>query len=163
MRPGPATQTAFLREFPLKPVTARRRNDRFSPTALESSATFAKASCRSVTLRSRIHNRAVGQRLCPASRSEERRAEWGSRPQRPGQPVRARARFLDSPPAIHPRESPGCRWPCRNHSASSGTLTFSVHPLSARWLRLATEKLCAVVKKLCRTYLPCGSPRKTEN
>ena len=126
MRPGPATRAAFYVDSwsRLSPhgggmtASARQRSKPYRVPHLP------EASCGLVTLRSRIHNRAVGQRPCPASCSEELGADWGSRPQRPGQPVRARARFLDSPPAIHPRESPGCRWPCRNHSASSGTLTF---------------------------------------
>jgi hypothetical protein len=77
------------------------RNDRFSPTALERSAAFAKAGCRSVTLRSPICNR----QGWPAALSCSEEQNGGSAAT-PGQPVRAHARSLDSPPAIHPRESP---------------------------------------------------------
>jgi hypothetical protein len=45
--------TAFVRGFLLCLITAWRRNDRFSPTALERSAAFAKASCRFMISRSK--------------------------------------------------------------------------------------------------------------
>ena len=63
------------------PITAKQRNDRFSPTALEvmPSAAFAEASCRFVIFRSRSINRRSGQRSCPAPKSR-----LGRRPQRPG-------------------------------------------------------------------------------
>jgi hypothetical protein len=64
------------------PITAKQRNDRFSPTALEEmpSAALAEASCRFVIFRSRPINRRSGQRSCPASKSKI----GGRRPQRPG-------------------------------------------------------------------------------
>ena len=86
MRPGPATRAAFYADSwsSLSPhgggmtASARQRSKPYRVPHLP------EASCGPVTLRSRIHNRAVGQRPCPASCSEERGAEWGSRPQRPG-------------------------------------------------------------------------------
>ena len=75
---------------------------------------------------------------------------------------RARARFLGFPPAIHSRESP---LPLALPQ-SSGKLRnshVSMHPLSARSSRTATQKPRTVVKKLWRMRLPCGSQRKTEN
>jgi len=64
------------------PITAKQRNDRFSPTALEEmpSTALAEASCRFVIFRSRPINRRSGQRSCPASKSKI----GGRRPQRPG-------------------------------------------------------------------------------
>jgi len=90
--PGPATpsricfvgsRSAF--------VTARRRNDRFGPTALASrrvaSATFAKAGYRSARpCESRIRNRCGGQRSGPAHEEQE-----GRRPLCPGNQPRLRA------------------------------------------------------------------------
>jgi hypothetical protein len=121
MRPGPATRAAFVRGFLLKLVTAWRRNDRFSPTALDTipSAAFAKAGCGSIISRSRIHNR----RGWPAALLPLRKAEWGRRPQRPGNQF-ALARGFWIPPGNSLSRIAGCRWLCRNHSASSGTLTF---------------------------------------
>jgi len=85
------------------PITAKQRNDRFSRTALEEmpSAAFAEASCRFVTLRSRLINRRSGQRSCPAPKS--RLGEGG----RNARATSSRLRTLSGfPPAIHPRESP---------------------------------------------------------
>ena len=96
--------------FPALPFTAWRRNDRFSPTALERSAAFAKASCRFMISRSKdlaITNLQPPRwpAALPAACSKRASAGWGRRPQRPGNQSRSRA-FLDRPPAIHPRESP---------------------------------------------------------
>jgi hypothetical protein len=100
MRSGPATQTAFVRGFLLCLITAWRRNDRFSPTALERSAAFAKASCRFVILRSRTCGACGGQRSFLLRRA-------GGRGGRNAQGNQSRLRaFLECPPAIHPRESP---------------------------------------------------------
>ena len=119
MRLGPATRAAFVRGFLFKLVTARR-NDRFSPTALENSAAaFAKA-------RYWIHDLAITilqPRGWPATLLPLRRAEWGRRPQRPGNQF-ALARGLWIPSGNSPSRIAGCRWLRRNHSASSGTLTF---------------------------------------
>jgi hypothetical protein len=108
----------IVRGFLLWLVTAWRRNDRFSPTALESSTAFAKARCRFVLLRLRTCDRRGGQRPVPAQRSG---IGGGGRNAPETSCACASAGF---PPAIHPRESPDRRWLCRNHSASSGTLTF---------------------------------------
>ena len=42
-------------------------------------------------------------------------------------------------------------------------LHVSLNPLSARLLRLATQKTCPLVQKLWRMRLACGRPWKTEN
>ena len=52
---------------------------------------------------------------------------------------------------------------CRNHPASSGTLTFRCthsHPHGGLW---AIQKRLFFVKKLWRTRVPCGIVRKTKN
>jgi len=147
MRPGPATRAASyvvscLAEWPLQPDSARR------------SAAFAKARCRSVTLGPRIDNRHGWPAAFPAPKSRR----GGGRNARATSP---RLRALSGvPPAIHPRESPAAagsaaiiRKPRNSH--------VSLPTLSARSLRLARQKTCAVVKKLWRMRLPCGRPRKT--
>jgi hypothetical protein len=91
-------------------ASARQRSQR--------SAAFAKASHRFVILRSRTGNRCGGQRSVLL-----RRAGWGRRPQCPGNQSRLRA-FSGVSPGNSPSRIAGCRWLCRNHSASSGTLTF---------------------------------------
>jgi hypothetical protein len=52
-----------------------------------------------------------------------RKASRGRRPQRPGNQSRLRA-FLMCPPGNSLSRITGCHWLCRNHPASSGTLTF---------------------------------------
>ena len=52
---------------------------------------------------------------------------------------------------------------CRNHPASSGTLTFRcTHSHPSCWLR-AIQKRHPIVKKLWTMRLPCGIVRKTKN
>jgi hypothetical protein len=104
--------------FPALLVTAWRRNDRFSPTALQRSAAFAEACCRFVILRSRTCKLCGGQRPFPAPRSRV-----GEEAATPGQPV-ALARVFWKSPGDSPSRITGCRWLCRNHSASSGNITF---------------------------------------
>jgi hypothetical protein len=153
--------TAFVRGFLLCLITAWRRNDRFSPTALERSAAFAKASCQFVISRSRINNRRGGQRPCPAACSKEQSQDGGG-----GRNARATrracARFW-----IVPRQ-----FTLENHRLplalpqSFGKLRklhVSLNPLSASLSRPATQKLCPLVQKLWTMRLPCGRPRKTKN
>jgi hypothetical protein len=93
---------------------------------------------------------------CPCS--EEHGGEEAATP---GNQSRSRA-FSGFPPAIHSRESP---LPLALPQ-SSGKLRnshVSMHPLSARSSRTATQKPRTVVKKLWRMRLPCGSQRKTKN
>jgi hypothetical protein len=117
--------------FPACLVTAWRRNDRSGPSAhYLKCATFAKAVCRFAILRSPTRNRCGGHRPCPAPGSEEPKSRTGG-----GRNARAtqgsrRSAYFWNPPATHSHESPACRWLCRNHSARSGTLTFSLHSLS---------------------------------
>ena len=173
---GPATPDRIRTWFPACLITAGRRNDRFSPSALAlsqaTSAAFAKASYRfadlkTEALRSPTRNRCGGQR--PVSRSTAlllRRAKNKERerrrPQRPGNQS-ALARFSGMSPDDSPSRITGCRWLCRNHSASSGNSHVSLNPLSATLLRPATQKTSPLVQKLWTMCLPCGSPRKTKN
>ena len=141
------------------PITAKQRNDRFSPTALEEmpSAAFAEASCRFVIFRSRPINRRSGQRSCPAPKSK---IGGGGRNARA---TSSRLRtFSGFPTGNSPSRITGCRWLCRNHSASSGNFTFRWIHSQPETLHLATQKLRHLVKKLWRMTLPCGRMRKTE-
>ena len=142
--------TASLRGFLPAVVADWRRNDRFSPTALESSAASAKARCRSVILRSRICTRNAGQQ---PSCSEEH--EWGRRPQRPGNQSRSRA-FSGFPPAIHSRESP---LPLALPQSSGKLRNSHVSHASTLSQIVAhrNTKTAHLVKKLWRMRLPCGS------
>jgi hypothetical protein len=85
------------------PITAKQRNDRFSPNRARSNA--ERRFCRSQLpirhLSITIHQ--PSQWPAILSCSEE---QIGEEAATPGQPVRACARFLDFPPAIHPPESP---------------------------------------------------------
>ena len=125
-------------------VTARRRNDRFGPTALASrrvaSATFAEAGCRSARpCGSRIHNRCGGQRSCPARESKRGGGRYARATSR------AHARFRMSP-GSSPSRTTGCRWLRRNHSASSGMPTFS----------LRNTVLHRIVRYNRKTSAPCA-------
>ena len=99
MRPRPATRAASYVVSCLAIVATRACDDRFSATALEWSAAFTKANCRSFPCGGESTTAAVGHR--PACSEEQNR---GRRPQRLGSQPRSRACWI--PPAIHPRESP---------------------------------------------------------
>jgi hypothetical protein len=125
-------------------VTARRRNDRFGPTALASrrvaSATFAEAGCRSArSCESRIRNRCGGQRSCPAREEQE-----GRRPLCPGNQPRLRA--CPDVPRQFTLENHRLPLARRNHSASSGMPTFS----------LRTTLLHRTVGDNWKTPAPCA-------
>ncbi len=148
----------IVRGFLLCLITAERRNDRFSPTAIErSAAAFAKASCGSVTLRSRIDNRHGWPAALSCSEKQNGgggRNAWAT--------SRACARFLDSPRQFTlenhrlPLALPQSFGKLRNFHVSLQTL-------SARSLRPATGKSAVVVQKLWRIEHPCGRQRKTKN
>jgi hypothetical protein len=142
-------------------ITAWRRNDRFGPAALQRSAACAQASCRFVILRSRTCDPCGGQRsfLLVAPKSNQQGGGGGRNARATS---RACARFLEYPPAIHPRESPA---PLALPQAFGKLRNshVSLNPLSARRLALATQKTCALVQNLWRTRLPCGRLRKTKN
>lgn len=163
MRPGPATQTAFVRGFllALSPrgggmtPSARQRFNEEVPPLPKPFARFAILIANPQPLR-----RPLAFVPLPAPKSQKRN---GRRPQSPGNQFRTRARHLEHPPATHSHESPACRWPCRNHSARSGTLTFSMNPLSSTLSRPATQKPSPLVQNLWTMCLPCGTPRKSKN
>jgi len=150
-------------EFPALPYHRKAADDRLGPTALDgiSSVAFAKASCKSAILRSRIDNRTVSQRPCLLPAPKSKRTDWGRRPQRPGN-QHALARISGFSPGNSPSRITGCRWLCRNHSTMSGNLTFRCKSVSGGAARLAIQKRTAAVKKLWRTGLPCGRMRKTK-
>jgi len=81
----------------------------------------------------------------------------------PGLPTRAYAHFR-FPPAIHPRELPAATGVTAIIVRQALRVpTFSLNPLCARRLRIATEKHSPVVQKLWTRRLPCGSLRKNKN
>jgi hypothetical protein len=161
MRSGPATQTAFVRGFLLCQITAWRRNDRFSPTAPQRSAAFAKASCRFVISRSRTRKPCGGQRPCPA-RCSRATCRVGEEAAMPGQPV-ALARVFWNVPRRFTLENRRLPLALPQSFGKLRNYHVSLNPLSARLLRPATQKSCAVVQKLWRMRLPCGRARKTKN
>jgi hypothetical protein len=161
MRPGPATRTASDACSCATFVTARRRNDaaayqRFAPLRAQCAAFSPKPSTVFRHLAMAALSCGGGQRPIPALASGRRR------PQLPGQ-TRTRLRaFPVCPPAIHPRENRRLPLALRDHSAASGTATFSLNPLSGSLLRPAIEKLRPLVQKLWTFGLPCGTRRKSK-
>jgi len=88
------------------------------------SAASAKASPQLAIQGSRSCGHRGGQRPDPAPR-----AGWGGGRNARATSTRSRT-FPECPPVIHPRESPVCRWLCRNHQASSGSShVFAEHTL----------------------------------
>lgn len=79
----------------------------------------------------------------------------------PGNPY-ALARVFGMSPSDSPSRIAGCRWLFRDHSAASGTATFSLNPLSVSLLRPAIEKLYSLVQKLWTFGLSCGTRRKSK-
>jgi|ERR1022692_3305569 hypothetical protein len=117
-RPGPATRAAsYVVSCALSPLSggmtasARQRSKGVPPHLPKPVADPSPCDHESTTA-------AVGQRPCPAPRSR-----MGEEAATPGQPV-ALARVYWIPPGNSPSRITGCRWLCRNHSASSGTFTF---------------------------------------
>ena len=96
----------------------------------------------------------------PAALSRYKEQE-GEEAATPGQPVRALRVFWKSP-SDSPSRITGCRQLFRDHSVRSGTLTFSLHTLSARLQRPAIQKIRSPVKKVWTMGLPCGRKRKTQ-
>jgi hypothetical protein len=170
MRPGPATPTAFVRDFLRYLITAWRRNDRFGPTVLPlsraTSATFAKASCPFLISRSKdlaITNwpSCGGQRsvLFRAQRATNR---WGRRPLCPGNQPRLRA-FSGMSPGDSPSRITRLPLALPQSFGKLRKLHVSLNPLSVSLLRPATQKSQLLVQKLWTLRLPCGRPRKTKN
>jgi hypothetical protein len=164
---GPATPDRIRSWFPALPFTAWRWNDRFSPTALERSAAFAKASCRFMISRSqgpRYHDSATaavasGPVLLPAPKSTRRMGEEAATP---GQPV-ALARVFWIIPRQFTLENHRLPLALPQSFGKLRKLHVSLNPLSASLSRPATQKTCPLVKKLWTMCLPCGRPRKTKN
>ena len=80
----------------------------------------------------------------------------------PGQPV-ALARVFWNVPRRFTLENRRLPLALPQSFGKRRKLHVSLNPLSARLLRLATQKTPALVQKLWTMRLPCGSPRKTKN
>jgi hypothetical protein len=114
MRPRPATRAASFVDSCFCLVTAWRQNDRFSPATLPLSRTKKRRLGPSelpirhlaMTKMQPLRRPAalVSCSLPRLRRAQQQRVRWGGRNARATS--RARARFLECPPAIHPRESP---------------------------------------------------------
>ena len=162
MRLRPATRAAFLRGFLRCLITAWRRNDRFGPAALAlsraTSAAFAKASCPFLISRSKdlaITNWQAcgGQRSVPF-RAQRATNRWGREAAMPGQPVALARVFWNVPRRFTLERIAGCRWLCRNHSASSRNFTFRLEYCQA--LRCAAQE--QNLASLCRNCGGCEFP-----
>jgi hypothetical protein len=127
-------------------ASARQRSRR--------SAAFAKASRRFVISRSPTCDCCGGQRSFPAPvlRRATERGGGGGRNARATS--RACARFSGVSPGNSPSRIAGCRWLCRNHSASSGTLTFRCTHSQPVCCASQYKKLGA----LCRSCGRCDFP-----
>jgi hypothetical protein len=147
-----------MRGFLICLITARTRcNDRFSPTALESGAALAEASCRFVISRSRTRNGYGGQRrflLLKAGRGGGRNARATSR---------TRARFWKFSPRQFTFENHRLPLALPRSSGKLRNSHVSLNPLSSRLLRWAIKNHASLVKNLWTMRLPCGRPRKTKN
>jgi hypothetical protein len=165
----------IVRGFLCRLVTAWRRNDRFSPTALplplsrtrsKRSAAFAETSCQPAILRSRTCNRCGGQRPCSCSGFLLQRAESkervGEEAATPGQPV-ALARVFWSVRRRFTLENRRLPLALPQSSGKLRNSHVSLNPLSDTLLRLATQKTNPLVQKLWTMRLPCGCRRKTKN
>jgi len=149
------------RGFLLLPfVTARRRNDCFSPTALPLSRSEECRICQKPVALRRSRDRAAQLLRWPAALPvlSNRRGEEAAMP---GQPARAHARFWDVPRRLTfvnhrlPLALPQSSGQFRNAHVS-------LNPLSVKLLRVAIQKTVSVVKKLWRMRVPCGGMRKTK-
>ena len=135
-----------------------RRNDGFSPTALE--AIRVPLSPKPVADTSpcgHVPTTAAGP--ATLSCSEE---QFGGGGRNARATSRACARSLDFPRQFTLENH---RLPLALPQSFGKLRNFhvSLPSLSARSCRVATPKSCAVVKNLWTMRLPCGSPRKTEN
>jgi len=155
MRPGPATQAAFVRGFltrrchrwaverSLQPDSARKECRICQSQLRISDRTNQDLSIqdRAITLR----NRCGGQRPCPAPKSKG----GGGRNAR-ATSSRFRAQFW-SPPAIHPRESPA--------AASSSAIIQQAQELS----RFAEPTFIQIVApRNTKTCSPCAETVEDE-
>jgi hypothetical protein len=167
MRPGPATQTAFVRGFLYRLVTAWWRNDGFGPTAFPKecricqSPVAASSSCDHETATAAVSS-GPSCSLLPAPKSKEARERGGGGGRNARATSRACARYLE----VRRRFTLENRRLPLSLPQSFGehrNAHVSLNPLSARSLRLATQKTCPLVQKLWRMRLACGRPWKTKN
>jgi len=162
MRSGPATQTAFVRGFLLCRVTAWWRNDCFSPTALQKECCICQSQSpvRHLTI-TNPQPFTVASGPSPAFCFKEQRAR-GEEAATPGQPV-ALARVFWSVRQRFTLENRRLPLALPQSFGKRRNSHVSLNLLSARLLPLAIQKTCAVVQKLWRMRLPCGSRRKSKN
>ena len=152
MRRRPATSAASLRGF-LRRGHRERWNDRFSPTALDRSAAFAKpfAGAQSCDRRPAA---TVGQRPCLTPKSKR----GGGRNARATSRAR---RASDLIPQRFTLENHRLPLALPQSFCGSGTLTFSLSTLSPTSPFPATQNLFLAVQNLWTFRLPCGRTRKT--
>jgi hypothetical protein len=157
MRPGPATPAASSVDLPTRLIRHSRGGMMLlARQRSRGSAAFAKAGC-TRDLATTMRNRCGGRQPIPT----HERDRGGGRNAR-ATSSRSHA-FPICPPAIHPRESPAAAGPAAIIRQAQKTLTFSLHPLSARTPPPAMRKQPMLVRKLWTKCLPCGNPRKTQN
>jgi len=115
MRPGPAIRAASFVDpsrLPARRIGAAGRLYR-SDSAHMNERHIYRYGCGTVIREPQLSNLCGGRRPTPTHRA----GTW-RRPQCPGNQHHAHARF-QFPPAIHPRESPVCRWLGRKHRSAS--------------------------------------------
>jgi len=164
MRPGPATRAAFYVDSwsSLSPhgggmtASARQRSKPYRVPHLPKPVADP-SPCGHASITARL---ASGPVPLPAPKSEERSGGVGRNARATSSRSRA---FSGFPSGNSPSRITGLPLALPQSFGKLRNSHVSLHPLSDRWLRVATQKPCFVVKKLWRTYLPCGSPRKTEN
>jgi hypothetical protein len=161
--------TAFVRGFLFCLVTARWRNDRFSLTALAQSAECRRCLSQlpirhlaTTNLQPLRRPAALGPAPCFLLQRARSKEQAGEEAAMPGQPV-ALARVFWSVPRRFTLENRRLPLALPQSFGKLRKLHVSLDPLSARLLRLATQKSRALVQKLWTMRLPCGSPRKTKN
>jgi hypothetical protein len=185
MRPGPATQTAFVRGFllALSPLGGGRlrRNDRFSPTApalsRTASAAFAKASYCSRSRNPRSYDQSILRSIDPMiggfrdhelqllrlpvdhSRSEEQDRGGG----RNAWASSSRLRAFPNVPRRFTLANHRRHWLSPQSFGELRNAHVSMNLLSATMLLPAIQKPASLVQKLWTMCLPCGSPRKSKN
>ena len=130
---------------PASPASPPRRwHDCFGRAALERSAALCRSQWPIVLLRSRIRDCCGGPATLPAPRSK---IGGGGRNAR-ATSSHSRA-FSGVSPGNSVSRITGCHWLCRNHPASSGTLTF-------RWRHFPAVCCVGQYKKEQRLCRNCG-------
>jgi hypothetical protein len=131
--------------FPALPITAWRRNDRFSSTALQRVPHLPKRVAHS----SFCHHEFATPAVASGPSCSEEQGGGGGRNARATS--RACARFLECPPAIHPRESPA--------AAGSAAIIRQAQELS----RFAEPTVSQIVRsRNTKEFRRCAEPVEDE-